>query len=543
MRRLATILAILPAAALADDIALPSEVSAVTLYPDGATITREVPFSAPAGAHQLILTDLPRSTPLASVRVAVAGAQMGSVSTRNDFVPPRKPETDAAIEAAEAEVERLEAALRDGEAGVEAIRLEAQAARARVSFLEALGKGEGVAAQEADRLRRLAEMIGEETLAALRAAQEAARRADAADRALKDLREELERARKALAALVPEEKERAMLAVQVRAAEPAEGRLTVTYNIPQAGWQPVYDLRLARDTGALQIDRGALIYQATGENWQDVALTLSTTRPSEQVAPGEVWPWLRRIVDPEAPQPKPLVRAQPEADFAADATVQGAFVMPEPVQASAQFDGLSVSYGYPEPVSVASGADNLRITLGQLKTRADLVAQAVPLTDTTAFLMAEITNDTGELILPTHEASFYLDDRFIGRRPLQLVPAGGEADLAFGPIEGLQLTRTVLGRSEGDRGVISRSTELSEEVRIEIENLTGESWPMRVIDRVPYSEQDALEITWQADPRADEVDADGKRGILVWRLDIAPGETREIRLDHKLQWPEGMVLQ
>ncbi len=543
MRRLATVLAVLPAAALADDIPLPSDVSAVTLYPDGATITREVPFSAPAGAHQLILTDLPRSTPLASVRVAVEGAQMGSVSTRNDFVPPPTPETDAAIEAAEAEVERLEEELRDRQAAIEAIRLEAQAAQARVSFLDALGKGEGVAALDVDKLQSLSEMIGTETLSALRTAHEAQRRAEQAARDLKDLQEELKRARQALAALVPEKEDRAMLAVQVRSEAPADGMLTVTYNIHQAGWQPVYDLRLTRDTGALEIDRGALVYQATGENWQDVALELSTTRPTEQVVPGEVWPWLRRIVDPEAQPPQPLVRAQPEADFAVGAAMEEAIVVPEPVQATAEFDGLSVSYSYPEPVSVASGADNLRIALGQLETRADLVAQAVPLTDTTAFLMAGITNDTGELILPTHEASFYLDGRFIGRRPMRLIPAGGEADLAFGPIEGLQLTRTVLGRSEGDRGVITRSTELSEEVRIEVENLTGETWPMRVLDRVPYTEQEDLEITWQAAPRATEVDVDGKRGILAWSFDIAPGETREIRLQHKLEWPEGMVLQ
>ena len=60
--------------AMAADIALSSRVSAVTLYPQGATVTREVAFSAPAGQHDLILADLPKGTPLASVRVAVEGA-------------------------------------------------------------------------------------------------------------------------------------------------------------------------------------------------------------------------------------------------------------------------------------------------------------------------------------------------------------------------------------------------------------------------------------------------------------------------------------
>jgi uncharacterized protein (TIGR02231 family) len=545
MQRLAFALALLPTAVLAEDIPLASDVTGVTLYPNGATVTRRVPFSAPAGAHQLVLTDLPRSTPLASVRVAVEGAQMGSVSTRNDFVPPRTEETNAAIEAAEDRVELLEEELRNREAAIESIRLEAKAAEARVDFLESLGKGEGVAALDVEKLMALSEMIGSETLEALQAAQGARRRAEAAARDLKDLQEDLRRARQALAALVPEQEDRAMLAVAVRSDAPAEGMLTVTYNIYEAGWQPVYDLRLERDTGDLDIERGALVYQQTGENWSDVALTLSTTRPTEQTVPGEVWPWLRRIFDPEVPvpMPKPLVRAEPEAGYAADAAMEEAMVEAAPVQAAAQFDGLSVTYSYPETVDVATGADNLRITLGTLEAEAEMVAQAVPLTDTNAYLMAEFTNEAEELILPTHEASFYLDGRFIGKRPLDLIPAGGEAELSFGPIEGLRLERTVLGRNEGDRGMISRSTELTEEVRIEIENLTGEAWPMRVLDRVPYSEQEDLEIEWNAAPHASEMDVDGKRGVLAWEFEIAAGEEKEITLTHTLEWPEGMVLQ
>ena len=543
LRPLSMLLALLPATALADDIALSSDVTAVTLYPRGATVTREVPFEMPAGVHSLILTDLPQGTPLASVRVEVAGASMGSVSTRSDFVPPRAPETDAAIEAAEAEVERLEAALRDGEATVEAIRLDAQAAGARIGFLEALGGADGVATRDPEALRALVAMIGEETLSALRTAEDAKNRAAEADRELKTLREDLKRARQALVALVPEAEQRAMLAVSVQSDGDAEGRLSVTYTIPQAGWQPVYDLRLDRDSGRLEIERGALVAQSTGENWRDVALKLSTSRPSQRTEPGEVWPWLRRITDPDAPVPMPMVRAEPAADFAAGAVMEERSLAAKPVMAAPQFEGLSVSYAYPDPVSVASGADSVRIGLGSLTAQADPVAQAAPLSDSTAFLVARMTNESDEPILPTNEASFYLDGRFVARRPLEMIPAGGSADLGFGPIEGLQVTRTVLDRSEGDRGVITRSSEVNEEVRIEVENLTAEDWPIRLIDRVPYSEQEDLQISWNAEPSPTEENLDGRRGVLAWRFDLPAGETRTVTLSHRLKWPEDMVLQ
>jgi uncharacterized protein (TIGR02231 family) len=540
MRALALGLALIPLPLWADDIPLKSDVTAVTLYPQGATVTRVVPFEMPAGEHRLVLSDLPRSTPLESVRVSVEGAAMGGVTARSDFVPPRDPEKGAALEAAEAEVERLEAALRDAEAGVRAIRLEAEAARARTAFLERLGEGEGLAALDVAALRALVGMIGDETLAALRAAFDADQRAAAAERDLTDLRESLDKARQALAALVPEDEARALLAVDVAADAAATGTLTLRYPVQDAGWIPVYDLRLDRAAGTLSIERGAFVTQSTGENWAGVAVSLSSVRPSEQNEPSELPALLRRIGDPEDLYPK-AARTVAE-DFAGAAMAEA----PEPapvIEAEARLDGLSVTYAYPAPVDIATGADRVRLRLGTVSTGADITARAVPLWDRTAFLMAGISNDTGEPILPTGEAMFYLDGRFVGRRWLDLVPAGGEADLSFGPIEGLRLDRIVLDRNEGDRGVIRKSNEERETVRLEVTNLTGEAWPVRLIDRVPYSEQEDLTISWQADPAPDETDLDGRRGVMAWHFDLPAGETRRVELSQRLSWPEGKVLR
>jgi Domain of unknown function (DUF4139) len=115
--------------------------------------------------------------------------------------------------------------------------------------------------------------------------------------------------------------------------------------------------------------------------------------------------------------------------------------------------------------------------------------------------------------------------------------------MAFGAIEGLRLTRDMPNRLEGDSGIIVTSNQIEESATLKIENLTDESWPVRMLDQVPYSEQEDLEVTVSADPAASETDVDGKRGVLAWDFDLAPGEMREITLDHSLSWPEGMVLQ
>ncbi|WP_297777225.1 mucoidy inhibitor MuiA family protein [uncultured Roseovarius sp.] len=539
MRVLSVPLIFLALPAMAEDIALASRVSAVILYPQGATVTREVPFSAPTGQHDLILADLPQGTPLASVRVTVEGARMGGVTTRNDYVPPRDPDDSDALIAARAEVERLEEALRTARNEITDIRLEADAARARITFLSQIGQGDGAAALAIDQLRDLTTMIGAETLAARQAEADATRRADTAERALKDQIETLEEARQALNALVPEDEARAMLAVAITSDTETQGMLTVTYTIPDAGWQPLYDLHLARDSGALRIDRGAFVQQSTGENWQNISLSLSTLRPSEQTEPGQIWPWIPRIQDPEEIQP--LARGKAESGLMTMAAPMAEAANAD--MASASFDGLSVTYSYPTPVTVTTGADRVRLMLAPLETDAEIVAQAVPMLDPTAFVMARLTNDTGEILLPTPEARFYLDGRYVGQRWLDLIADGDKADMSFGPIEGLRLTRLVTDRNEGDRGIITKSNQQTEAVEITVENLTGETWPLRLIDRVPVSEQEDLEITWEAEPMPAERDIDGARGILAWTFDLPAGETRKITLDTTLTWPEGKVLR
>ncbi len=539
MRPLTLLFALaLPTAVWAEDIPLASAVSQVTLYPQGATIHRSVPFSAPAGQHDLILLDLPQDTDLQSVRVRVTGAQMGGVTTRHNFVPPRGDRQSDAIDAAEAEVERREDALRDAQADIARTQLVVEAAEAQVAFLSQLGQGDGIAAQDVASLRDLAQMIGAQTLAARQSAHDARREAQQAQRGLKDLTEALEEARRALAALVPEREDRAMLAVSVMADAQTEGTLDVTYQTYDAGWAPVYDMTLTRETGALSIARGAYVHQNTGENWTDVALTLSTVRPSGQTTPSAIYPQLRRIGDPVQPMQK-------SADRAVINSEAGGLMMAEPapsvVMAEADFDGLAVTYSYAPPASIASGADALRIALGTLETQAKIEARAVPLYDQTAYLTATLTNDMNELILPGR-TSLYLGDTFVGQVQGDLIAAGAEADLSFGAIDGLRLTRMVQDREEGGSGLIRKSSDLTETVTIEIENLTGEVWPVRLLDRVPYSEQEDLQINWQSDPRPTETDVDGQRGILAWDLDLPPGESRAITLEHDMQWPEGKVL-
>ena len=529
---------VFPLAALAEDFSVSGAIGGVTVYPDGASITRAIPYSVPAGSHRLIVAEIPEIAAGLQARLTGAGeVTLGALSYRSDLVPPRTTEDSAALAAAKAEVERLETVVRGREDAVETIRLETRAAQARIAFLTGLGQADGIGASGIEALRALSQMVGEEVLSAAQAAQAAEQRVAAAERDMTEDREALEDARQALAALETEREDRTYLTVALEAGAPSEGVLELTYTTAQAGWQPAYGFHLTTgETPALEVERAAYVRQDTGENWDGVTLVLSTSRPSGQSAPGYLTPERLWAQDPEQ-----VARAAPAGSMkmldAAPAPVMAEMA------AAGSYDGLTMQYSYPQPVDIASGADNLRLALDRLDMTPEVYAGAVPRLDATAYLMARVTNTSGEILAPTDRADFYVDGAFVGQNWLDLVPAGDEVELGVGPIDGLRLERLIEGRSEGGRGFVSRANGRDEAVTITLRNLTPRDWTVELTDRVPYSEQDDVKVTWEAQPVPARQDMDGRRGLLGWDIDLPAGESAEVTLQSNVSWPKEKVLR
>lgn len=531
-------LALAPLGARADDLAVASRVDAVTLYPWGAQVSRLVEFTAPAGLHRIIVPDLPAGTEAGALRiVAPEGVRVGSVSLADDRLPATEDLTRAEIRAAEVEVERLAQVLRDKENAIALKRLEAEAADAQALFLRQIGK-EGNAPGTPEELLSLARAIGSGILDARKDAVSAAQAADAAERALKPDLEALDKARQALAALT-DGTDRATLVLSVTTGTAGRVVLTVLDYGGSGGWQPVYDLRLDRSGGTerLVVDRGVLVAQDSGEDWLGVRLTLSTARPSEQNAPSRLWPWRQGIV------------GENESYKRYDGVGAGAPAMAEEAPApvvvgdvAVEMAGANVTYVYPVPVDLRTGVEDLRLSLDSLDLTPEVRAEAVPSRDRTAFVVAETRNSSPEILLPG-DATLWLDGQMVGQTQLPLLAANDETDIGFGPIDGLILTRRVPTRSEGDTGVLSRSTQVDETAILTVENLTGEDWSVRVIDQVPYSEQDDLVIKYAASPKPTFENLDHERGILAWDLELAKGTKQEIELTYRMTWPSGYVLE
>ncbi len=68
--------------------------------------------------------------------------------------------------------------------------------------------------------------------------------------------------------------------VKLNTSSDTDLNLIIQYNVTNAGWFPIYDLKAAKINAPLQLAYKAHVYQSTGNNWENVKLTLSTSDPN-----------------------------------------------------------------------------------------------------------------------------------------------------------------------------------------------------------------------------------------------------------------------
>ncbi|MCB2127947.1 MAG: DUF4139 domain-containing protein [Rhodobacteraceae bacterium] len=539
MRLLAPALILLPLSALADSYEIRAVTERVTVYPEGAQVERTVTLSAPAGAHRVVVTGIPADLQFGQFRLDLPeGIILGTSTYAEDRLAVTGEDKSAAVLAAEAAIEAAEEALAVKDDAIAVIRARVEAAEARIAFLNRLG-GEDL---NEGALREAADQIGAEVARARAEAIAARTEIRAAGRGRDDAAEALEDARQALAALVAEGEDGGLLTLELEKTTGEDVTLTVTTYTERAYWAPVYDLYLTTmPEPALHVARGAMIQQESGEDWASVDLTLSTAQID-----GRLEPWRPRadLVAIESEEERRLR----EERYLREMGEVGGMAMPmveEDAGPSFYAElgrvGDVVTYHYPHPLDLRSGAEGLRVTLDGFDLRPDIFATAVPLHDDTAYLTADTTNTSGQIILPGL-TMLYVDGALKGTGEMPLIAEGDHAEIGFGVLEAVRLSRQVPGRSQGGRGILGSSNAREEAVQIEVRNLSDRDWPVRVYDTVPYSEQDDLVVSYTAVPPVSAEAEDGRRGLLRWDMELAAGATARIELNSKLSWPSGMVL-
>ena len=519
-----------------------STIDSVIVYPDGAAVTRIIRADLPGGDSVLLARDFPPGLDPASLRVEGQGGAklvIGAIDARPPRAerPPLSPELENRIEALKDE----RGALDDRIAAATARKKFAQ----RFADSAPAGLGEKAEARPLAEWRAAFSAIAEEVAAAAADIRGARVRQREIDRELARL--EAERTAN------PPRKMEVRIDLAADAATSATFR--VTYTVRGARWAPLYDARL--ETGgrdrkpALELVRRAEIVQASGEDWTDVALAVSTVRTAKGGNAPELASLLVRYVEPRpvaAPAPPSaqydLGTHNKRADMLAggvrgydqiSATPQEAAES----EAAADTGGFQAVFRIPGRVSVAinEGAKSFRVSTATIAP--DLLVRTAPALDAAAYLEASFKQAEEAPLLPGRIA-LYRDGIFVGRGQMALTPKDETLRLGFGVDDKIKVARTMLRKNESSSGLISTTKTDEREFKITVRN--GHDAPIRVTveDQLPVSEIDEVKVeTLPSTTPPTERNTRNRRGVLAWSFPAGPGELHEIAFGWRVRWPAG----
>ncbi|MCB9560866.1 MAG: mucoidy inhibitor MuiA family protein [Kofleriaceae bacterium] len=515
----------------------------VSVLEDRARVIRRGTVAVPAGQSRLVIARVAPVLVDKTLTATAGAARVVDVRCRRALAPWATGQAagDAAARAVDAATLRARA----DEVGAEVARLEAE-----VTVIE----------REAADVVRLAEVVLAELggdAAWGRLPGDAATRLDALDARDRALTAEVAQRRLALArarrdlgslraradeAARDAGRDRADVEIDVVADADAEVTLELEYLVPGACWRPYHTATL--QDGAVTIATDACVWQATGEDWTDAALSFSTERPSLGAAPP------RLVSDELHVQRKSDTLVVEARDQELETTGLGVDAPARAVAAAVpgvDDGGVTQVLRAPHPATVPADGRPYRVRLGDHRADAEVALVAFPERSPCVFTRSRQVNGPRPLL--AGPVDLIRDHGQVGRTSILYVAPGERFDLGWGPEPDVRLHRDER-RKRDEAGVLGSWHTTRVRVAVRLSNLGRAARTVEVTERIPVSEIDKVEIKVAAADAWQLEDDDGERrddtplcttrtvdddGLARWVVEVPPRSRRAVALEYQLR--------
>jgi len=538
--------------AQADALKVSSTLTAATVYMDRATLTRRAVVDVPAGSHTVVFENLSASMMVDSLRAegkaagkVVLGALSHKLVSGTDLIAPREQALNDQLQAAEDQKRRIEA--------------EKTGLTEKIAFLTSLSKEAAARTREEitqvdlnpDQWSQAASVVSADITTALKAVVEQ-------DIALRAVEREIEKIKTELAMLSTNQRNHYAVMLPLEADSATTLTVDLSYQIPNASWTPIYDARLDTKTGKVDLIQYGSVQQNSGEDWSDIALTLSTAQPQRGAGLPDLTPlWLslfqpysygvanRAIsmqsmesMDAQVQNAMPASKA-PEMAGAAEPPMQEASFK----AATIDTGGFVSDYKIAGPSTVKADGTTSKLLIGAFESESKLQVQIKPQMSTDAYLVAQTTLKGEAPVLPG-SVNLFRDGAFVGQGALPLLRPGQKQDLAFGVDDQIAVKRKVLKDERSKTGVIGQDQVIERHVVTEIQNLRTTPVEIAVLETIPVAQDKTIKVQMIEKETTSGYASDVRnvKGLLEWTQTLSPKDNTHIKLGWKVSWPADQQL-
>lgn len=542
----------------AKDIETASKITAATVYSDRAKVTRLAVVDIPAGAHTVVFTGLPPSLMPDSLRAegkARAEVKFGAVSHKQVMSSQLTSEHERELNDKSENIQDQ----------ITALNAERAAIEAQKNFIGQIGQQAQLRSSE-----EIAEINLKPEQWAAAAATIRTNMAEASKALLdldirsRTLSREQQKIVNELSTLRTGGRSTFSVSIPVETATATSLTVELSYQVPNATWQPLYDARLSTEgKGDLKLTQFGAVSQRTGEDWTGITLSLSTAQPQRGASLPDLQPMWIDTYENFAKNSSYLNGASSKAmmqnivtlhdsPMEADSMRGGAPGAPPPppqevaasfATAQTQTTGFTAEYRIPGPATVPADGSETKLMIGDYAVESKLEIHIKPQLSGDAFLVAKskLKSETPILVGPVN---LFRDGAFVGQSLMHLLRPDEETDFYFGIDDQVSVKRKVLKDERKEAGVISRDTVLERNYATEVQNLHKDPVYIVVKETVPAprNEKIVVDIGKETTTAGYRDNSDNIKGMLYWEFPLAPKEKKVLKLGWTLSWPKDFNL-
>lgn len=538
----------------ANEIVADSHIANVTVYPDSALISRQATVQLNPGEHKVIFADIIPEIDENSLRVSaegVSGVKLFGAQLKKEFLQELASEKAKQLKQ---DIQKLEDQIKETQDFktvlmqekdfLDSIRLFShdQLPKDLVTKMPSSGDLEGT-------LKFLSTKLKENYSQAMDY-----------EIKIRDLMQKVDVLKRELAEISgPAKKLKRSIVVDLEAVKSGSLDLKVSYLVRGAWWQPIYDARADFEKSSVELISYGLVKQKTGEDWQDVEVSLSTARATVGARMPYVSPWLLR----------PYQQVALDLEEQGGGRARGKLMMnvgaPAPVYQREAFDelkkekeaaevpyavaqehGIAVIYKLPRKATVKSDGSEHKLAVSSQMLAAKFEYSSYPKAGLSAYLGSRVTN-ARDLQLLAGRVNVFLEGDFVGASSIDNIAPAQDFDLYLGMDENVKVKREQIEKKVDETligGIPSQTKRTTFKYKLTVENYKSKKVTVKLFEAMPVSQDDRIKVKIEkisVEPA--QKDWKDRKGVWLWDLELEPKAKKEITYTFIVDHPRDMQVE
>ena len=319
-------------------------------------------------------------------------------------------------------------------------------------------------------------------------------------------------------------------------------KLILSYYTSNAGWTPTYELRAINVNSPIELNFRANVYQTTGNDWNQVKLTLSTGNPAISGAKPQLNPWYLSFITPynyenniQGVTAKPMMQDvdKETTKMAADRKVPNTIADYTSV-VEAQ---TNINYEISIPYNIPASGKNYTVEIQKNSLNASYEYYCAPKLNPDVFLLARVSG-WEKYNLISGEMNLFFEGTYVGKSFLDSRITTDTIDLSMGIDKNISVKREKLVDLSSAK-FIGLNKKVTEVYSISIKNKKKQAIDILVEDQIPLATDKDIEIE-TLDLSNGIMDKD--YGKISWKFKLNPAETKTLKLSYSVKYPKDKTI-